>query len=429
MAGLKNQVGSITAQAVALRNYIAENPDRDESELMEQLRIKRHTLYSILNGLAGQDDICPEGKFRVLTDGQRLTTQMVEEVLLNSTKKPGDKARQAERLLYLYNSLHSAIPYGGLTLDSIIQNYKELMDQGKEEQQEAALKRMIYRDLQHLESIGIGIERPATGNRRYCLRERYLPKLTPDSAAAVYVSMLLFRNTLLDKATSGAKQEIEKTFFKNKALPAGLFEDRIYVLGDTLAHPKEYGDILGKLIRSVLESFKIKITYIKNSGEVSDRLLHPVGMVCKRNVWYVIALVPDSGEYRTFRVDQIISILGYENETFAYPEGFTLNGHIGSSWGVFCNDTVQTVRLKFSPRVAHRVKNLRYHPTQEIVEDAADGSVVLQFKVCGLLELRTWIIQWGTEVEVLEPSELRNQIRQMAEDIVKIYLGKNTGYC
>ena len=146
-------------------------------------------------------------------------------------------------------------------------------------------------------------------------------------------------------------------------------------------------------------------------------------------MWYLIALVPDSGEYRTFRVDQIISILGYENETFAYPEGFTLNGHIGSSWGVFCNDTVQTVRLKFSPRVAHRVKNLRYHPTQEMVEDAADGSVVLQFKVCGLLELKTWIIQWGTEVEVLEPSELRNQIRQMAEDIVKIFLGKNTGYC
>ena len=196
------------------------------------------------------------------------------------------------------------------------------------------------------------------------------------------------------------------------------------VLGDTLANPQEFGNNLGKLIRAVGESYRIKIGYINNEGRKSERLLEPLGLVCKRSVWYLEPGKGEAGEYRTFRVDQIISLSVRDSEVFKYPADFSLDEYFGCSWGVFNNDRLETVRLKFSPQVARRVKNLHYHSSQKIVEECPDGSVVLEFEVCGLLEMQSWILQWGTAVEVLEPVELRGEIREIAISIAEKYGNK-----
>lgn len=409
-------------QVVALKNYLAEQPDQTEKQVMEALGFKKNTLYRLLSNLANDPMICVEGKFPVLARGRQLSLRVVENYLDNLEKDKAEGPKPAERLLYLYINLHNSIPFGGLSMKEIKRGYEELIEQsGGKAPSDSALKRMIYRDLVELEGIGIAIERPSTGSPQYCLVERYLPKLSPDSAAAVYVSMLLYENTLLDKATTCAKNEIEKTFFKNAGMKAGLFSERIYVIGDTLAHPDEFGDTLGKLVRAVVESFEQKISYAKVNGEFSERIIRPVGMVCKRNVWYVIAFAPERNDYRTFRVDQIMSIVNHEHNTFKYPKDFNIIQHIGDSWGVYCDDPVNKVRLRFSRKVANRVKNLRYHHSQEIIEESRDGSLIVEFEACGFKELQTWILQWGPEVEVLEPLDLREQVQERARQVVKLY--------
>jgi predicted DNA-binding transcriptional regulator YafY len=418
----KGRMNVMIDQVVALKNYLAKQPDQTEKVLMEALGLQKNTLYRLLSNLANDPMICIDGKFPVLARGRQLSLRAVENYLDKLDKDRAEGPKPAERLLYLYINLHNSIPFGGLGMEEIKRSYRDLIEQsGGKNPTDVALKRMIYRDLVELEGLGINIQRPSTGSPKYCLKERYLPKLSPDSAAAVYVSMLLYENTLLDKATTCAKNEIEKTFFKNVGLKAGLFSERIYVIGDTLSHPEEFGDTLGKLVRAVIESFEQKITYAKMNGEVSERIIRPLGMVCKRNVWYVIAYAPERKGYRTFRVDQIISIVNHENSTFKYPQGFSITNHIGDSWGVFCDDPVRKVRLRFSRAVANRIKNLRYHHSQEIIEEGQDGSLIVEFQACGFKELQTWILQWGPEVEVLEPLDLREQVRERARQVVQLY--------
>ncbi|HHV15164.1 MAG TPA: WYL domain-containing protein [Gelria sp.] len=418
----KNRMNVMIDQVVTLKNYLAEQPGQTEKQLMEALGLKKTTLYRLLSNLANDPLICVDGKFPVQVRGRQLSLKVIDNYLNDVDKNKAVGPKPAERLLYLYINLHNSIPFGGLSMEAIERGYRELIEQsGGKDPSDAALKRMIYRDLVELEGIGISIKRPSTGSPKYCLTERYLPKLSPDSAATVYVSMLLYENTLLDKATTCAKNEIEKTFFKNAGLKAGLFSERIYVVGDTLSRPEEFGDTLGKLIRAVIEGFEQKICYAKVSGEVSERIIRPMGMVCKHNVWYVIAYAPERKDYRTFRVDQIMSIVNYENNTFKYPEDFNIIEHIGDSWGVYCDDPVRKVRLKFSRAVANRVKNLRYHHSQEIIEEGQDGTLIVEFEACGFKELRTWILQWGPEVEVLEPLDLREQVRERAWQVVRLY--------
>lgn len=409
--------------AIKLRNFIANSPDSAQEEVMKALNIgSEASLYSLLIGLANDHECCVNGEFLIHKGGERLTIDELEEFLKNNPAKEKDGPKPAERLLYLYCSLHNAIPYGGLTFDALKKIYIELYkDNGEDIPSTVALRRMIYRDLAEFEKLHIGIDRPESGSKRYGLQDKYLPKLTPESAAAVYASMLLYRDTLMDEATLGAKEEIEKAFFKRFPERSKLLKERIYVLGDTLANPHEFGNMIGKLIRAVGESYRIKIGYMNNDGEASDRLLEPLGLVCKRNVWYLLARKAGSIENRTYRVDQIVNLTVRDSEKFVYPDDFSLAEQIGASWGVFYNDEVAAVQLKFSRKVAHRVKNLRYHPSQKIIEECADGSVILGFEVCGLVEMQSWILQWGSQVEVLEPLELRKEILQTAQSIVKQY--------
>jgi proteasome accessory factor B len=69
------------------------------------------------------------------------------------------------------------------------------------------------------------------------------------------------------------------------------------------------------------------------------------------------------------------------------------------------------VALRFAPNVASRVREATWHPTQ-LVEAAADGSLLWRATVAGTIEIRLWILSWGSDVEVLEPASLRDDVRR-----------------
>jgi len=379
----KNRVDMIIEQVVTLKNYLADNPDQPEKQVLEDLNLKKTNLYRLLLSLANDPLICVDGKFPVLVKSGRLSLAAVREYLdgINDNKLEGPKP--AERLLYLYHVLHNSLPYGGVTMKEIKNSYQQLIESSCGRlPSESALRRMIYRDLADLEGIGIAIDRPSTGSKYYCLRGRYLPKLSPESAGAIYISMLLNQDTLMEKAISYAKQELEKAFFTNLPDRMRIISERIYVIGDKLTHPEEFGDTLGKLVAAVVESYKVRITYVKLNGQTSQRFIYPLGIVSKRSVWYVIAWAPSRNDYRTFRIDQVLEVIPYRDSTFPYPDGFSVAEFIGSSWGVFCDDPVQLVRLRFSPGVANRIKKLSYHPSQKIVAEDKLGLIV-EYEVCG----------------------------------------------
>jgi hypothetical protein len=50
-------------------------------------------------------------------------------------------------------------------------------------------------------------------------------------------------------------------------------------------------------------------------------------------------------------------------------------------------------------------------PTEQVTHEA-DGRVLWRARVPGTLEIRRWILQWGAQVEVLAPPELRDEIAE-----------------
>lgn len=400
-----------------IRSYVKQNPGCELEQLTVETGLHRNTILQLLNGMKTDNDVCDGKSFKINYQAKCLTVDLLEQMLAELKQGKGDHTKLAERLLYLYHCLHSALPDGGLTFDQLIKHYEGLGGNSKKPE---AIKKMIFRDLRQLEDMHIGMVRPSQDSKRYCLKEVYLPKLGPESAAAIYVGMQLFHGTVLDQATDLAREQISKAFLKRSFHDAAALSGRFLVTEDTLADPEKFGDKFGKLSKSVIDSYRIKIEYIKLNGEISTRVVEPLGMLCKRGVWYLVAKDVKLEDYRTFRVDQIEEVYPREDEKFDYPKGFSLDKHLGDSWGVFADDEVQDVVLNFTPHVARRIKNLNYHRSQEIF-DEADGSVTVKFKVCGLIEIKSWILQWGEQVEVVEPSWLRDDIKKIALGIAGKY--------
>jgi predicted DNA-binding transcriptional regulator YafY len=79
------------------------------------------------------------------------------------------------------------------------------------------------------------------------------------------------------------------------------------------------------------------------------------------------------------------------------------------AWDVIADEEPVKVVIRFSPAVAKRADETRWHPTQE-TEPQPDGSLIWRGTVAGSREIRIWIMGWGADAEVLEPASLRDDI-------------------
>jgi proteasome accessory factor B len=62
-------------------------------------------------------------------------------------------------------------------------------------------------------------------------------------------------------------------------------------------------------------------------------------------------------------------------------------------------------------------------PEQKITSDA-DGRVIVEFQAAGQMELVSWILSYGIHAEVLEPPELRKEVKRQVKEMREMYRGK-----
>ena len=82
-----------------------------------------------------------------------------------------------------------------------------------------------------------------------------------------------------------------------------------------------------------------------------------------------------------------------------------------AAWDVIGDAAPEEIIIRFDPAVSQRVHETRWHQSQvEELED--DGSLLWRARVAGLLEVRSWILGWGPDAEVLEPPQLRDWVAE-----------------
>ena len=110
---------------------------------------------------------------------------------------------------------------------------------------------------------------------------------------------------------------------------------------------------------------------------------------------------------RTFKIDRIrdlsVTTRTYDPPRESVEDAFT------NAWDIIADQPVVDVVVRFDSAIAARVREATWHPSQR-VEAQTDGSLIWRGRVSGTIEIRLWILSWGSQVEVLEPADLRADV-------------------
>jgi proteasome accessory factor B len=121
---------------------------------------------------------------------------------------------------------------------------------------------------------------------------------------------------------------------------------------------------------------------------------------------------------RTFAVERIDRV-EVERERFEIPAGFAPEEQLQSAFGIV-DDSVMEIVIRFSPAVAHTVRDRLWHPSQTVV-DEDDGSIRLAFTAGGTMEIVSWLLSYGCHAEVLAPPELRSEVAHVVSGLAALY--------
>jgi CRISPR-associated endonuclease/helicase Cas3 len=131
------------------------------------------------------------------------------------------------------------------------------------------------------------------------------------------------------------------------------------------------------------------------------------------------------GSIRTFNLARIERI-ELSDQFYSIPKDFDPSVLLEQAWGIWYTDNeICEVKLLFSPQVADRVLETRWHPSQQTTLEA-DGSLTWEAEVAEPKEMIPWIRGWGSDCEVIAPLFLRNQMINEIVSLQRVYI-KNQG--
>jgi len=146
----------------------------------------------------------------------------------------------------------------------------------------------------------------------------------------------------------------------------------------------------------------------------SEFELRPYALWFCQRAWYVVGHHSGRNAVRRLKLNRFTSVR-VTDRPFAIPDDFDLREDLGLAWRMIRGETRYRIAIRFAPAFADAASETRWHPTQEEEWDHDAGTVTLRFTVDGLDEIVWWVLGYGPGATVLEPPELIEKVRELAQ--------------
>lgn len=133
--------------------------------------------------------------------------------------------------------------------------------------------------------------------------------------------------------------------------------------------------------------------------------------------WYLLG-DSDLG-LRIYSLDRFVDMEELE-EHFEIPKGFDAEEYFGNYFGVIIGEEPEDVKIRVVPDQVKYFRTLPLHGSQrETVQE--DGSSVFSYHIAPTFDFVQEILSHGTDVEVLEPAELRESVADIIAGMASRY--------
>ena len=220
---------------------------------------------------------------------------------------------------------------------------------------------------------------------------------------------------------NSAQQWLFNSFAISNTIEAGRnMKDRI--LFEDIPSGAEYAQVV---VDAMQQNRVLFVDYKPFQGEKFDLYLQPYAMRVYNQRWYVVGRFKESGKIRNIALDRILR-MEITDESFTLPEDFDASDYYAHTVGIFVNEALkpQRVVLRTYGVSTEYMRSVPLHHSQR--EIATNGNEYSDFEYYLNLtpELTGKLLSKGDWVEVIEPKELREKIKEQAQAIAELYRKK-----
>lgn len=169
----------------------------------------------------------------------------------------------------------------------------------------------------------------------------------------------------------------------------------------------------GRVLETVYKSYR--------KPEQEELMLEPWCLREFKKRWYLFARKDGLNKPHMYSLDRFLKVeIG--TGKFKIPKNFNAHDFFSGYYGIrtYADLKPQRVRLKANGMQAKFFRSLPLHSSQEEVE-AGEDYAVFQYYLTPDYDFKQDVLSFGTRVEILEPTELREEFSKMVSKLKEIY--------
>lgn len=215
-----------------------------------------------------------------------------------------------------------------------------------------------------------------------------------------------------------AKKKLEELAHDNLA---ARWVDKVKYVPPTLTliPPKLSPGVLETVQEALLSEKQLKVSYNKpSSSQVHELLLHPLGLVQRGAVSYLVATAYDYSDIRLYAVHRIENAVVLD-EPAARPFDFKLESYISGGALQFGAGQAIHFKARVKNTLAMILEETPLSSDQVLLPQGVEFLVTAS--VLDSWQFKWWILSQGANIEVIEPHELREKTLESLTEALSCY--------
>lgn len=300
----------------------------------------------------------------------------------------------------------------------LLQSRKKITAQQLADRFETSI-RTIYRDIRVLEEAGVPVG--AEAGIGYYLMDGYsLPpvQFTKEEAGAMLTAEKLvgkFGDVSLNKEFTSGMNKVRAVLRSTDKDFVETLEQHISVqsmrpLVDTAEFPNKF---ISTIQQALVEQRLIEINYFSRyNEEATKRIIEPIGLCYINGSWHLFAWCRLRNAVRDFRPDRIksLKLLDEKYNKAQHPLLQEVMREFNSP------QHVKRIVIKLDNKVSKYYSDIKYF-LGFISETKNDTHSELLFNYHSLAGFARWMLHWGNHAEVVEPDELKAELKKLTNEL------------
>lgn len=228
-----------------------------------------------------------------------------------------------------------------------------------------------------------------------------------------------YKNTPLEATFRSIMNKMVEMMPNKVEVDSSFNADNVQFIKDPLPEISE------QIFNSIFEATRAGRTVNFNYRSISrqeyiPRAFDPYKVLCQKGNWYVIGYCHLHNRFNVYALSRMKDLEITKNSFEVKPE-FNIKDYIDPEFGIWLSEkATKKIELLFSSKINTYILERTWHVNQECHQNE-DGSVYLSFESNQLEETFHWVMSFGSEVQVLNPPELKQKVVEEIQKLTSLY--------